>query len=317
MPQPLSKDLRLRLVDFVEKGHSRREAAARFKTAASSAVNVLKIWKDTGSVDPRPRGGFRHGKLKPHREFILGIVGKQPDITMPELAKELLAAKDVMIDPSNLSKFLIGCGLSYKKSLLASEQDRPDIRKARAEWMQGRQPLMRQHQTRLIFLDETSTNTKMTRVRGRFLKGGRLNCKAPFGHWCTQTLIAGLRSDGLVAPFVVNAPMNRLIFDTYVETQLAPQLEPGDVAILDNLAAHKSEKAEGILRARGAWLLFLPPYSPDLNPIEMAFSKLKAHLRKMAARTIDDLWRAIGNICKLFTPEECSNYFKAAGYGFK
>jgi transposase len=176
---------------------------------------------------------------------------------------------------------------------------------------------MREHQARLIFLDETSTNTKMTRTRGRFLKGMRLKATAPFGHWCTQTLIAGLRSNGLVAPFVVNAPMNRVIFDTYVETQLAPQLGKGDVVILDNLAAHKSETAENFLRARGAWFLFLPPYSPDLNPIEMAFSKLKAHLRKTKARTIDELWKAIGNICKLITSEECSNYFKAAGYGFK
>jgi len=175
---------------------------------------------------------------------------------------------------------------------------------------------MREQRGRLIFLDETSTSTKMTRARGRFRKGYRLNSKAPFGHWCTQTLIAGLRSDGLVAPFVVNAPMNRVIFDIYIETQLAPQLVQGDVVILDNLAAHKSEKAENILRANGAWFLFLPPYSPDLNPIEMAFSKLKALLRKSAARTIDDLWKAIGSICKLFTPEECSNYFNAAGYGF-
>lgn len=115
MPQPLSNDLRLRLVEFVEEGHSRREAAARFKTAASSAVNVVKLWKDTGSVDPRPRGGFRHGKLRPHREFILDVVAKQPDITMPELANILLAAESTKIDPSNLSKFLIACGLSYKK----------------------------------------------------------------------------------------------------------------------------------------------------------------------------------------------------------
>ena len=176
---------------------------------------------------------------------------------------------------------------------------------------------MAEQQGRLVFLDETSTNTKMIRLRGRFLKGQRLRAKAPFGHWCTQTLIAGLRCQGLVAPWVVNAPMNRLIFDTYVETQLAPELGSGDVVILDNLAAHKSEKAEKILRGRGAWFLFLPPYSPDLNPIEMAFSKLKAHLRATAARTIDDLWKAIGNICALFTAEECSNYFTAAGYGFK
>jgi transposase len=122
----------------------------------------------------------------------------------------------------------------------------------------------------------------MTRLRGRCLKGQRLRSKAPFGHWKTQTFIAGLRWYGLTAPFVVDAPMNRRIFETYVETQLVPTLEKGDVVILDNLSAHKSPVAEQAIRAKGAWILFLPPYSPDLNPIEMAFAKLKAHLRRRA-----------------------------------
>ena len=174
---------------------------------------------------------------------------------------------------------------------------------------------MRRERYRLIFIDETGTTTKMTRLRGRSAKGCRLNSKAPFGHWGTQTFVAGLRCDGLIAPWVIDAPMNRTIFETYVETQLAPALKPGDVVILDNLSSHKSERAETAIRARGAWLLFLPPYSPDLNPIEMAFSKLKALLRATAARTIEDLWKAIGSICKLFSAEECSNYFQAAGYG--
>ena len=174
---------------------------------------------------------------------------------------------------------------------------------------------MRQQRRRLIFIDETGTTTKMTRLRGRSMKGERLNSKAPFGHWGTQTFVAGLRCDGLIAPWVIDAPMNRVIFEAYVETQLAPALRPGDVVILDNLSSHKSERAEKIIRAQGAWLLFLPPYSPDLNPIEMAFAKLKARLRAAAARTIDDLWKAIGSICSLFTPEDCSNYFQAAGYG--
>ena len=116
----------------------------------------------------------------------------------------------------------------------------------------------------------------MTRLRGRCLKGQRLRSKAPFGHWKTQTFIAGLRCHGLTAPFVVDAPMNRRIFETYVETQLVPTLEKGDVVILDNLSAHKSPVAEQAIRAKGAWILFLPPYSPDLNPIEMAFAKLKS-----------------------------------------
>jgi transposase len=173
---------------------------------------------------------------------------------------------------------------------------------------------MREQRGRLVFIDETGTTTKMTRLRGRSVRGERLNSKAPFGHWGTQTFVAGLKCDGLIAPWVVDAPMNRAIFEAYVETQLAPALKPGDVVILDNLSSHKSEKAEKAIRSKGAWLLFLPP---DLNPIEMAFSKLKAHLRAATARTIDDLWKAIGSICALFTPEECSNYFSAAGYGLK
>lgn len=166
----------------------------------------------------------------------------------------------------------------------------------------------------MVFIDETSTNTKMVRLRGRCPRGRRLKAKAPFGHWKTQTFIAGLRCYGLTAPFVVDQPMNRRIFEIYVETQLAPTLSKGDVVILDNLAAHKSPAAEKAIKERGAWILFLPAYSPDLNPIEMAFSKLKAHLRARAVRTLDALWKAIGDICDLFDPQECRNYFTAAGY---
>jgi transposase len=175
---------------------------------------------------------------------------------------------------------------------------------------------MRLEPHRLIVLDETGATTKMTRLRGRCPKGRRLLAKAPFGHWKTQTFIAGLRCDALTAPLVIDAPMDRRIFETYVETQLAPTLKPGDIVICDNLPAHKSAAAEQAIRAKGAWLLFLPPYSPDLNPIEMAFAKLKALLRARAIRTIDALWRAIGEICDLFSPHECRNYFAAAGYRF-
>jgi len=202
-----------------------------------------------------------------------------------------------------------------KKTLLAAEQDRPDVKAARQEWTTTRQPHMRLEPHRLIFLDETGTTTKMTRLRGRCLKGQRLRSKAPFGHWMTQTFVAGLRCDRLTAPFVINAPMDRRIFETYVEKELAPTLNQGDVVIMDNLPAHKSKAAEKAIKARGAWVVFLPPYSPDLNPIEMAFAKLKTLLRAKAARTIDALWQEIGHVCNLFAPEECQNYFNAAGYG--
>jgi transposase len=173
---------------------------------------------------------------------------------------------------------------------------------------------MREEPHRLVFLDETSTNTKLTRERGRAPLGERLIADAPFGHWGSQTFVAGLRCDELIAPWMISGAMNRAIFDTYIATQLAPCLAPGEVVILDNLSAHKSKTAQAILKDQGNWMLFLPPYSPDLNPIEMAFSKLKAHLKRVKARTIQQLWDAVGNICDMFDPNECWNYFKAAGY---
>ena len=175
---------------------------------------------------------------------------------------------------------------------------------------------MKKRPERLVFIDETGTTTKMTRLRGRSRRGQRLRMTAPFGHWGTQTFIAALRHDGLTAPWVIDAPMNRRLFETYVETQLAPTLRPGDMVILDNLSSHKSEKAEAILKERGAWFLFLPPYSPDLNPIEQTFAKLKALLRKASARTRETLWTLIGQLLHTFTPGECRNYLANSGYAF-
>ena len=173
---------------------------------------------------------------------------------------------------------------------------------------------MQEQPQRLVFIDETGTTTRMTRRYGRSAKGQRLSAAAPFRRNRNQTMIAGLSCHGLVAPWVICGAMDRDAFDTYIEKVLAPELEPGTVVILDNLPTHKSDKAAEILKANGCWFLFLPAYSPDLNPIEMAFAKLKAHLRRIGARTFDHLIEAIGESCGLFTPEECWNFFKAAGY---
>jgi len=197
---------------------------------------------------------------------------------------------------------------------MASELGRADVKRRRRVWIDRRQPRMRLEPARLVFIDETAVTTKMTRLRGRSRRGTRLRATAPFGRWGMQTFIAGLRCDGLTAPWVIPGAMDRLAFDTYIATQLAPTLARGDVIILDNLSVHKSAKAAAIVKDRGAWFLFLPQYSPDLNPIEMAFSKLKEHLRAAAQRTFEGLWRSLGDICDLFDPEECWNYFKSAGY---
>jgi transposase len=181
-------------------------------------------------------------------------------------------------------------------------------------WIAKRQPFMANLLTRIGFIDETSLKTNMAKTTGWSPKGERLVDLAPFGSWATQTFFAALRHDRLDAPWVIDGPINRALFDLYVETRLAPSLQQGDVIILDNLSVHKSPKASAILRDIGCWFLPLPPYSPDLNPIEMAFAKLKALLRKAAARTYDDLWKAVGHVCDLFTENECLNYFIAAGY---
>jgi transposase len=167
---------------------------------------------------------------------------------------------------------------------------------------------------KLIFIDETGANTKMVRTRGRAPKGQRLIGHEPWGHWKTTTFTAGLRCDGLVAPFVLDGPMNGDAFLVYVEQILVPALKPGDIVVMDNLAAHKVQGVRARIEAAGASLLYLPPYSPDLNPIEMAFSKLKALLRGAAERSVEALWTRIGQLLDAFPPQECANYFRHAGY---
>lgn len=165
-----------------------------------------------------------------------------------------------------------------------------------------------------MFVDETGANTKMTRAYGRCRRSERLVCKTPWGHWTTTTFICGLRCDGLVAPWVLEGPMNGDAFRVYIEKVLAPTLSPGDTVVIDNLASHKVAGVREAIEAVDAKLLYLPPYSPDLNPIELAFAKFKTALRKAAERTVDKLWRRIGVILSEFSPQECQNYFCHDGY---
>lgn len=165
-----------------------------------------------------------------------------------------------------------------------------------------------------MFIDETWAKTNMARTHGRCARGQRLRMGFPHGHWKTTTVAAGLTLRGMVAPFVLSGPINRDAFETYVERVLVPALRPGDIVIMDNLSSHKGPKTRALIETAGASLLFLPPYSPDFNPIENAFAKLEALLRKAAERTRERLWDAIGRVVDTFTPTECANYFSAAGY---
>jgi transposase len=166
----------------------------------------------------------------------------------------------------------------------------------------------------LVFIDETGTSTKMARMRGRAKRGERCRAPIPHGHWKTTTFTGALRLRGMTAPMVLDGPMNGDAFRAYIEQVLVPTLAPGDMVIMDNLPAHRGTCIREAIEAAGARLRYLPPYSPDFNPIENAFSKLKALLRKAAARTIDGLWDTIRDALPQFTPAECANYFTAAGY---
>ena len=200
---------------------------------------------------------------------------------------------------------------ALKKSVLPAEQDRPRVARHRLFWKkyQGRiDP------SRLVFVDETWAKTNMAPMRGWCSRGQRLAAKVPYGHWKTMTFIAALRCDKITAPCVFDQPINATNFLAWVQQFLAPTLRPGDIVILDNLQSHKGKAVRAAIRAAGARLLFLPPYSPDLNPIEQVFAKLKHLLRKAAKRTAEATWRGIGDILSQFSPNECRKYLANSGY---
>jgi transposase len=184
--------------------------------------------------------------------------------------------------------------------------------KARRDAWRAEQPAL--DVGRLVFIDETWASTNMARRYGRAPIGERLVDAVPYGHWQTTTLVAALRMDGLTAPMVIDGAMNGDLFVAYVEQVLGPTLRSGDVVVLDNLSSHKRSEVRTLLEGAGCRLVYLPPYSPDFNPIELAFAKLKALLRKVRQRTRDDLWDFLGQAMDAFAPDECENYFWHCGY---
>ncbi|UPT86561.1 IS630 family transposase [Bradyrhizobium barranii subsp. apii] len=312
MARALSVDLRQRVVAAIDGGMSCRQAAERFGVSAASAIRWRGRLKKVGDIVPKRQGGDRKSqRIEAHSQLILEAVTARPDITLAEL-RELLKRRGISTGIASLWRFFQRRKITLKKKTAhAAEQRRGDINAAREEWFEGQIDLAPE---RLVFIDETSANTKMARRYGRSPRGERCRAAIPHGHWKTTTFTAGLRSDGLIAPLVLDGPMDGDAFLAYVEQLLAPSLRPGDTVIMDNLPAHKVHGVREAIQAVGASLLYLPPYSPDFNPIEMAFSKLKALLRTAAARTMPDLWQAIANALKRFSPEECQNYLVAAGY---
>jgi transposase len=310
MPKTYSNDLRERLIAAVTSGMSRNEAAEVFEVAISTAVKWMQRLRDTGSWEAKPRGGGT-SPLEQHKERILAVVEERPDATLKEIKAELRKQR-IHTSQTALWRFLDRHDITRKKkSLRAAEQKRKDVARARRKWIREQGLL---DPAKLVFIDETSVNTNMVRLYGRAPCGVRLIDHVPFGHWETLTFVSALRHDGMVAPMLIEGPMNGELFLAYVEQCLVPTLKPDDIVVADNLASHKVAGVVEAIEAAGATLRYLPQYSPDLNPIEMPFSKFKACLRKLAQRTIPGIRHGIRSFLSSLKGQECANYLRHAGY---
>jgi transposase len=284
MSASLPSALRARFEECIKEGLRDRTAAARLKLSTATGVRWQRKLRKTGLIEPEhQRRSPGHGKLSRHQAFLEELVAQDGDITLPEFAGALEAATGVAAHAAPIERFLRNLGYTYKKSLVAAKRLRAHVKKRRRNWFRHHLPAMQAHLDQLVFIDETSVKTDLSRQYGRSLCRKRLEMDAPFGAWGTQRLIAGLMHDNLIAPWIIKGAMDGEAFEAYIRNVLAPELQPGTFVICHNLATHYN-KAAAVLRDVGCWFLYLPSYSRDLNPIEMAFSKLKAHLRRIEAR---------------------------------
>jgi transposase len=301
-------DLRLRIHEACQAGESTAEVADRFGVSTAFVRRLKQRFRQTGSLAPLPGGRGRALKLAAFEGELRQAVREQPDATPAELRQRLnLPASRVTVWRA-LRRLRL---TRKKKSTRAAEQDRPDVALARRQWPQK---LAGVGPDDLVFLDETGTNTAMQRTHGYAPKGERVVASAPLGGWQAVTFVGALTAGGLVAPWALEGAMSGEWFLAYVEQVLVPALRPGMVVVMDNLPCHKVQGVEAAIQAAGCRLEYLPPYSPDLNPIENAYSKLKRALRGWAARTVEGVYEALRRLIHRFSPAECLNYFRHCGY---
>ena len=319
MPKPYSQDLRDRVIDAVKKGEmSRRAAARRYEISESVAIKWLERVERHGSREPVGHGGHRASKLMPHLDFLEAARSEKSDITLQALCDRLWSERGVEADTSMMSRFFRRSGITFKKrpssrasriarTSAAIANDGEPIRASSilGAWSSSTRPGQRPRRRK---------KTNMTRLRGWAPKGERLVDKVPHGRWKTATFLAALRNDRIDAPCLFEGPINGERFHAYVEQFLVPTLKPGDVVILDNLGSHKGKAVRRAIRDVGARLVFLPKYSPDLNPIEQVFAKFKTLLRKVGARSYEAVSQACAQILTQYPPDECAAYIRNAGY---
>ena len=309
MPKAYSGDLRERGIEAVETGASRHEAAERFEVSVSSAIKWLQRWHESRSAAPKPRGG----SVSPLQEFataILALVAEQPDLTLVETVAALRKRR-IKTSRSSLWRFLDRHNITLKKSLQAAERQRADVARARRRWMRALGML---DPARLVFIDETAVSTNLVRLHGRAPRGERVIGSVSLGTWETITFVAARRYHEMIAPMVVEGAMTGEMFLAYVEQCLVPTLKRNDIVVMDNCRVHLGPAIREVIEKARATLRYLPKYSPDLNPIEMPYSKFKTFLRKVAARTVPGLNRAIRSFIPQLSPQECASYFRHAGY---
>jgi transposase len=302
---PYSEDLRQRVVGTIQRGDgSVRQIASRFLVSVSFVVRLLHLHRTTGSVEPRRHGGGNPAVLGPEDwERLRELIRQQPDATLKECRQRLGLSCSLMTISRALSKL----GLPRKKKVpRAQEQDRPEVQEQRREF---REQLAGVDPERLVFVDECGANTAMTRTCGRAPSGERVYATTP-GHWESITLTSGMRLSGVIATLAFPGATNTAIFEDYVENVLVPELRRGDVVIWDNLKPHQSEEAIELVEAAGARVVPLPPWSPDLTPIEEMISKVKGVLRSVAARTTEAVYAAFGSALHDVTPENIAGWFQ-------
>ncbi len=309
----LSIDIREKVMKAIEGGMSRRQAAARFDIGPATAVRWAKRALTTGEVAPLKMGGdHRSQRIEAHADFILARIAEKPDMTIMELRDKIKERHGLGFGYGTVWRFLARHNITRKKKTgHASEQEREDVAAAREAWFEGELDL---DPLKLVFLDETAISTNMARRFGWAPQGERCRMSVPFGHWQTKTLIAALRYDRVDAPMTIDGALDGAAFLAYVEQVLAPTLCAGEIVVMDNVPTHKVAGVREAIAARGASVLHLPPYSPDFNPIEKSFSKIKSILERIAARSVDALQAAVAEALRSFTPQECMNYFAASGY---
>lgn len=315
--RPLSVDLRERIVAAVEAGeHSLRALAELFAVSLSTIVRLLQRFRRTGSVQPKPHGGGARPKLDDQASArLLELVRQQPDATLAELRDRVDVECRIECSITTIWRTLRRNRITRKKKTQhAAERDAPRVQKQRRAFRAKMATVDPDH---LVFIDETGATTAMGRTYGRAPVGQRVQAAAP-GAWKSVTLIAGLRTSGMVAPMALPGPTDRPAFETYVERVLAPELRAGDVVVWDHLSPHKSVSAVAAIEAAGARVEPLPVYSPDLSPIEEMFSKIKEGLRSIGARTIPGVIGAMGNVLKSVTQYDAFGWFRdRCGYAMQ